>query len=121
MDFYFLKAIVLNILSHCGIDNYKETKNSDDVFSSSLSINKNDDVIVRYGSIQKKLLRIFDIEQDLLYADFHWGNALWVSVQIQENSLASKVNRGNKRGNKGEVSLEFRFCSPVFTHGDNPC
>jgi phenylalanyl-tRNA synthetase beta chain len=71
-DFYFLKAYVLNILSLCGIKDYSEVENPDGSFSSSMSISRNEDVLVRYGSIQKSILKKFNIGQEVFFADINW-------------------------------------------------
>lgn len=72
VDFYFLKAFVMNILSLCGIKDFSEKEVTGDAFSSSLFVNKNQDTLVRYGVIQKTILRKFDLKEDVWYADFNW-------------------------------------------------
>ncbi len=52
---------------------YKDREEHDGTFSSSLIFGKNDDVIVQFGSIQKSLLRKFDISQEVFYADFSFS------------------------------------------------
>ena len=97
VDFYFLKSFVNNVLSLCGIKDFFETEVNGGVFSSSLIIKKNEDILVEYGTIEKATLRKFDLKEDVLHADFKWDNivkyALKKPVRYSEISKFPAVKR----------------------------
>ena len=72
VDFYMLKAFVWNILTLCGIKDYFENEIKGGIFSSSLAIKKNEDILVQFGMIEKATIRKFDLKEDVIYADFNW-------------------------------------------------
>jgi len=78
-NFFFLKTYVNNVLTRLGynVESIKaeETKKSD-IFAYGLSYNMGRDNIVEFGSISRKLLKKFDISQDVYYAEFNWDNVL---------------------------------------------
>lgn len=97
VDFYFLKSFVNDILSLCGIKDFFETEVDGGVYSSSLIIKKNEDVLVQYGMVEKATVRKFDLKEDVLHADFKWDNivkyALKKPVRYSEISKFPAVKR----------------------------
>ncbi len=47
-----------------------------DIFSEGISLSFNKTKLVEFGVIKKKILKKFDIEQEVLYADFNWDNVI---------------------------------------------
>ncbi len=73
MDFYELKAYVENILNRLGIkNNITLSTFNNDLFSEGLYIKMNDKTLVELGNVQKSVIKQFDINQEVFYADFNW-------------------------------------------------
>ncbi len=78
-DFFYLKGIVATVLEKLGITNSRTAGTKNDVFAEAvvLQIGKLD--LVTYGIVKKRILKAFDIDQTVYYADFNWDNILEVS------------------------------------------
>ncbi len=76
--YFQLKAYVYNILKRFGFDaetfetSHTGEKAYNDIFSEGLVYKKNNKEIFTIGSVHKKLLKAFDIEQEVFYADINW-------------------------------------------------
>ncbi|SHG07050.1 phenylalanyl-tRNA synthetase beta subunit [Salegentibacter echinorum] len=77
-DFFFLKGIITAIFSRLGITDLKPAPVKSDVFSEGLIFYSAKSNLVSFGVIRKKILKHFDIEQEVLYADFNWDAMLEV-------------------------------------------
>ena len=75
-DFFLLKGYVTSILTRLGIENVETQPLNSDVFAEGISIVKNAEIIVEFGSIKKSITKEFDIKQEVLYADFNWNVVL---------------------------------------------
>jgi len=76
-DFFEFKGYVIQILERLGFTNLKHAPSSDlKIFSEAISLNNNNETLVSLGSISKKLLKAFDIKQEVFYADFNWDTIL---------------------------------------------
>lgn len=76
---YELKAYVENILRRLGISAHQLVvgEYADDLFSEALTIHsKSGLLLATYGVVDKKQLKIFDIDADVFYADLSWNNLL---------------------------------------------
>jgi phenylalanyl-tRNA synthetase beta chain len=72
-DFYFLKAVVDQILQKMAVSGY-QTKGVESVeYGEGIQLIKNKIPLVNLGVIQGNLLKTFDIKQEVLYADFDWA------------------------------------------------
>ena len=71
-DFFFLKAIVEQILLKMGINGYQTHSYSGTLFGEGISLIKEKKVLVNLGVIHPGIQKGFDIKQQLLYADFDW-------------------------------------------------
>ncbi|MBT8184986.1 MAG: hypothetical protein KJN76_09100 [Eudoraea sp.] len=71
-DFYYLKAIVELVISRLGLSGISSSPVEDPVFSEGTSLYYGKEALVHYGVVNKKLLKHFDIKQEVLYADFYW-------------------------------------------------
>lgn len=74
-SFFELKAYVMNILRRIGLPIasvvFKQSDN--DIFSSATSIeNRGGKILVELGLVCKKLLKEFDIDTPVYYAEFNW-------------------------------------------------
>ena len=76
---YELKAYVENILRRLGFNLQQLVvgEYNDDLLSEALTVHtKPGKLLLVYGAVAKKQLKIFDIESDVFYADFSWNNLL---------------------------------------------
>ncbi|MCM1108329.1 MAG: phenylalanine--tRNA ligase subunit beta [Clostridium sp.] len=74
-SFYELKAYVLNILARLGVNlgSLVFVEGTKDIFSKSLEIqNRGGKVLVSMGVVSHKLTKMFDIDNDVYYADLNW-------------------------------------------------
>ncbi len=73
---YELKAHVLNVLNRLGVPfgALVFAKGESDLFDKSMEIrNRGGKVLVRMGAVALRLLRKFDIDQPVYFADFNWA------------------------------------------------
>ena len=76
---YELKAYVENILKRLGLNlhNLVIGNLADDIFATALSVNtRGGKRLASFGVITKKLLKAFDIDNEVYYADLNWGELL---------------------------------------------
>lgn len=71
-DFFLLKSFIVSILSRLGIEKTKSQLVDNDVFAEGISIAVGQNVLVEFGSLQKSILKRFDLKQEVFYADFNW-------------------------------------------------
>jgi phenylalanyl-tRNA synthetase beta chain len=73
---YEMKAYVENVLKRVGINlhSLKLEEYSDDIYSSALvAKNAAGQILVTFGVVNAKILKQFDIEQPVYYADINWN------------------------------------------------
>ena len=75
-DFFLLKGVIQSIFQRFGIENLKPSAVKSDVFSEGLIFSSAKNNLVSFGVIRKKVLKHFDIEQEVLYADINWDALL---------------------------------------------
>lgn len=85
MSFFDLKAYIDNLVHYFALDLNSLVKEtiSNSVYSEALVYKTGEDVIVRFGILQKDLLDKFDIEQEVYFADFAWPNLLKKAKKIK--------------------------------------
>ncbi|MCB0506713.1 MAG: phenylalanine--tRNA ligase subunit beta [Bacteroidetes bacterium] len=85
-DFYFLKSIVDIVLSKIGIlvDDALDNETSE-LFNYSLKYQKNGKTLVEFGKVQPKLLKPFDIKQEVFFADFNWDLIVKLAEKVKTN------------------------------------
>ena len=71
-DFFYLKGLINSILERLGISDPKSAPVKNDVFSEGISFSFGKTKLVDFGVVKKKILKSFDINQEVLYADFDW-------------------------------------------------
>jgi len=72
-DFYFLKALVEQILQKMGVDGYQSNGIESTEYGEGIQLIKDKTPLVNIGVIQGSLCKMFDIKQQVLYADFDWA------------------------------------------------
>ncbi len=100
VSFYDLKGYVETILQRLGIKNESISVSdySNDLLPNALEIvSKNKMPLVVIGKVSNKVLKQFDIDTDVFYADFNWENLLKVivkqKVRYQEIPKFQEVKR----------------------------
>ena len=78
-NFFYLKGIIEQIFQKLGIGslNYKESKS--DSLSEGLQISHKKNKLVEFGVVKKAILKKFNIDQEVLFADFNWQAVLEVA------------------------------------------
>ncbi len=97
---YELKAYVENILKRLGLNlhNLVVGNLADDLFATALSVNtKGGKRLATFGVVTKKLLKAFDIDNEVYYADLNWKELMKairsVKVSYKEISKFPAVKR----------------------------
>ncbi|MCX6257329.1 MAG: hypothetical protein NTW49_05455 [Bacteroidia bacterium] len=74
VNFYHIKSTVEKILLRLGINpdqaDVNDVKN--EIFSYGLNYKFNNESVVDFGAISKKIKKIFDLDAEIFYADFQW-------------------------------------------------
>lgn len=71
-DFFYLKGIINTLLERLGLSRHNTTPVSNDVFSEGLELSLGKTKLVEFGLVSNKILKHFDINQEVLFADFNW-------------------------------------------------
>jgi phenylalanyl-tRNA synthetase beta chain len=91
--------VVENILERLGIQKWKISETSSDLFSEGINYNGRKETLVTFGVLSNKLLKKLDIKQEVLYADFNWDAML--------ESLKKEVVKFKEIPKFPEVSRDF--------------
>ena len=83
-DFFFLKGVINAVLERLGIMNCTEHPSQSNIFNEGISLNLNKRELVKIGVVQKSILKHFDIDQEVLFAEFHWNDILQI---IKNNKI----------------------------------
>ncbi|MCK0192790.1 phenylalanine--tRNA ligase subunit beta [Arenibacter sp. F20364] len=75
-DFFYLKAIVENLLNRLGLTQLNSQPNSSDILSEGISLKIAKRAVVSIGVVKKSILREFDIKEEVLFANFDWDYIL---------------------------------------------
>ena len=86
-DFYYLKALVTNILDRLGIVKVSPSPTLNAVFSEGLTLSFNTKELVSFGMVKKSLLKDKNVKQEVFYADFNWYNIIDLA---QKNGIIYK-------------------------------
>jgi phenylalanyl-tRNA synthetase beta chain len=85
VDFFYLKAFVENIFTRLGIDISSEKisseKISDKIFSYGTKISSAKNLLACFGSLNKNILKQFDINEPVFYADIYGDKLLEMASQ----------------------------------------
>lgn len=96
VDFHDLYAVIQKILFRFKVKDYKSEKIKDEVFSDALKISLNDKPLVIFGKVDKKVIKLVEVKQDVFYADVYWENLLKQNnkvLHIEEISKFPEVKR----------------------------
>ncbi len=75
-SFFYFKGIIESIFEKLGIQNLATKSAKGDVFSEGLQMNSKKSKLVEFGTVKKTILKKFDIDQEVLFADFNWDAVL---------------------------------------------
>lgn len=84
-DFFVLKGILDSIIERLGLSAPKASAAKSALFSEGLLYKIANENIVSFGVVDQKILKHFDIKQQVLYADFYWDNVLELVKQQDIN------------------------------------
>ena len=87
-DFFYLKGIVQAVFDRLGIQRTRTANLKDAVFAEGTALQLGKTTLVSFGIVKKSVLKAFDIDQEVLYADFNWDNILEVAAR---NSITFKA------------------------------
>ncbi len=96
-DFFYFKGILTALLNRLGIKNPKASPIKNDVFSEGLQLGFGKLQLVSFGLVKKTILKQFDINQEVFYADINWDNILQVisgkSIKVNDIPKYPEVRR----------------------------
>lgn len=75
-DFFYFKGIIDSILERLGFDDKHNEPLKNDIFSEGNRVVFQRKTLVEFGVLKKDLTRHFDLDQEVLYADFKWDSIL---------------------------------------------
>ena len=88
-----LKAAVLNILRRLGLaDNLRQRQYNNDIYAVALDLSApSGKVLATLGIVSNKILKKFDIEQEVYYADMNWNILMKEAAKVRvEQEAISK-------------------------------
>ena len=78
VNYYTLKAVVLQLLERLGVTNYQQTAFRGGGWTYGMRFHRGDQVLVEFGEVEKSILKLMAIKRTVLYADFHWDAVMRV-------------------------------------------
>ncbi|MDB5226129.1 MAG: Phenylalanyl-tRNA synthetase beta chain [Bacteroidota bacterium] len=85
-DFYNLKSLVDLVLSKIGISDIDAMDNElSEIFDYSLVYKNSGNKLVEFGKVQAQFNRLFDIKQEVYFADFDWDNIISLAKNVNIN------------------------------------
>lgn len=78
-NFFFLKGAIERLLERLGLTNHKTGQPKLDVFSEGLSVSVGKYKVAEFGVLKNHILKHFDINQEVLYADLNWDLILEIA------------------------------------------
>ncbi len=87
-NFFYLKGVISSILEKLGLNKLKTKSVKGDIFSEGLQLSSKKAKLVEFGVIKKSILKKFDIDQEVIYADFNWDEVLELT-KVQKMSFTS--------------------------------
>ncbi len=97
-DFYYIKSYSENVLKSLNFDlsKFKINEIENEFFSYGLEYIYKNKTILNFGSLNKKVLSKFDIEQDVYYANFEWTTILSSLPKLPQFQAISKFQEVSK-------------------------
>ena len=99
ISFFDLKNQIENILAQLGLsfNDFNEEETTSDLFTEGLSLKIGDKTVINYGLVDAKLLKAFDIDQPVCFAEIKWEPILKKSskktITFSEISKFPEVKR----------------------------
>ncbi|MFN4198697.1 MAG: phenylalanine--tRNA ligase subunit beta [Flavobacterium sp.] len=75
-DFFQFKGYIIQILERLGISSYRHEPLQHKNVAEGVSLTLQNKVLVTFGTVSKKLIKQFDIKQEVFFADFNWDLVL---------------------------------------------
>jgi phenylalanyl-tRNA synthetase beta chain len=75
-DFYYAKGVVSSIIDRLNLSKANSKPTIDKNLKDGETLILNDKPLVSFGFISQNSLDVFDIEQEVYYVEFNWGNVL---------------------------------------------
>ena len=95
-DFFMFKGYVESVISKLGLSKTETNPLQTDVFSEGSVLQIGNDVVVEFGTVNKSILKHFDIKQAVFYADFNWSfilKQLSTKIKYQDIPKYPEVRR----------------------------
>ena len=86
-NFFYLKGVITAALERLGLTQITSSPIENDVFSEGISFQVGKKNLVEFGLINKKIMKHFDISQEVLYADFNWDHVI---EMVKHNTITFK-------------------------------
>lgn len=86
-NFFFLKGVINAIFEKLGIKNLKSKTVKSDLFSEGLQLSSKKAKLVDFGIVKKSILKKFDIDQEVIFADFNWDEVIEMA-KLQTTSFS---------------------------------
>ncbi|WP_046745504.1 phenylalanine--tRNA ligase subunit beta [Kordia zhangzhouensis] len=75
-DFFYIKGIITALFDRLGLNALKSSPVKNDLFSEGLTLSLGKTKLVEFGIVKRKVLKAFDIKQEVIYADFNWDQVI---------------------------------------------
>lgn len=75
-DFFYLKGTVESILNSLGIEFSSQPLENDQIFSEGMTFSGKKETLVSFGVIKKNITAHFEVDTEVLFADFNWDAIL---------------------------------------------
>ncbi len=83
-NFYHLKGIAEALLNRFGIIKFTTKPGQNKDLSENIQLYYNKKLLLELGKVSKKILKSFDIPQEVFYADIYWENLLNILPQTTQ-------------------------------------
>ncbi|WBL23271.1 phenylalanine--tRNA ligase subunit beta [Zunongwangia sp. HRR-M8] len=84
--FFYMKGIIEAVFQRLGIKSLKSNAIKSDVFAEGIILSSGKSKLVEFGVIKKSILKHFDIDQEVLFADFNWDTVIEIT-KTQSNKF----------------------------------
>ena len=71
--FYYLKGVCESILNRIGIKGYKQVETNEKLLSEGISFQKDGEILLSLGVVDKSFATKLGIKNEVLFADFNWN------------------------------------------------
>jgi len=75
-DFFHFKGYVEALVNRFGLEKTQIKPTESDVFSEGIALVLGTQKLVDFGAVKKSITKVFDIKQEVFYADFNWNAIL---------------------------------------------